>query len=250
MGIFVDALSHFADDVWDNRSRIMTFLSCIGTGSTFIFTIRANNKANERRHEAQAEKGEYLTTWERFSAESPAYILPGGICILTIMIQILCQIDHEHTVEKLSVALATLSKIHYDRIRAEKEAGVEENVSAELVDKVEVSSLPEGTKIYKLGDRVFYAAPEDIYRGLYALNRHFRYNHCATVSVFVKAVNSDTLQVTELDHLEGWATWHVPHDSICSPQFIQLLAYDRDNGKNKWTELEWDFDPETSYDGY
>lgn len=267
MGLVADALAHFADDIWENRGRIMTGISCIGTLSTFIFTIRANNKANERRHEAQAEKGEYLTTWERVKAEFPAYIAPGVICSVTIIFNVLNQIDHENQISKLTVALAGLTKLYNDRIRAEKEAGVAEEVNAQLVDYNDIyQDKPRGEALpgdeyqfYHLAGRennggFFWARECDILAAEIAINKELQYEHRTNMYMFVKAINSDTLPVEARDDITGWAKWHIPRNSICAPQYISVhkipMMLSNKNKYGPYTELEFDFDPEPDYNGY
>lgn len=258
MGIVTDSLKHFADDIWENRSRVLTGLSCIGTLSTFIFTIRGNDRANERIHMAQAEKGEYLSSWERFVAAFPAYILPGTICAATIGMTLLCEYVNEDEITKLSIALAGLSKVHYDRIRAEKDAEVSEKVNAELLNSTDISDdRPDGCELFHLPGRIynngfFWAKPEDIYRADITVNRVYAYDHMVNMETYVRSINSPSLPVEGKDELLGWAKWHIPKSSICAPTYIDIYYTPQKDVKTgrEWIEIEFYFEPEADYFGY
>ena len=262
MNLIDGTLKQFADDIWRNRSKILSGISCAGTLSTFIFTIRANNKANERRHEAQAKKGEYLTPAERFKAEAPVYIAPGLICAGTMTATILGEVAHGKELGKVTAALVGLHKLYNDRIKAEKKAGVSDEVSAQLVDYDDIQQDKprwegEEYEFYHLEGRehnggFFWARPSDILAAEITINKELQYEHRTNMYMFVKAINSDTLPVEESDDLTGWAKWHIPRNSICAPQYISVhqIPVMLTKEHAPYIELEFDFDPEPDYDGY
>lgn len=259
-----DILKTLADSIINNRSAIMSFASEVGTLSTFIFTIRANDKANERRHEAQAMKGENLTTWDRVKAEATAYILPGTICAATI--GTIATNEHLNAVDKgkLMLGIAALSKLYSDRKKAMNdvlEQKDKEKVQTAIA-KANAEAIPkrkenhEGKTLYydEYSEQWFYATPEIILEAEQDINKLYGFNEHVCVNVFYNALRH--LGVTEVKpqpgfDLIGWAKWHVPKNDICAPRYLEFyhVPVKNDDGED-YVIIEMACEPEAGYYGY
>lgn len=239
-----DTLKSFADKVADNRQLLMGIASAVGTACTFIFTIRANKKANEKKKENPD-----LTPKE----EAKCYILPGSICIATIGLEIANSILTKKEMNDLS-SLALLGALYSNRVRAEKETGVEEVVVQKLAEEERAPKvIPDGYSLFysEHHKKFFVDKYENVLWALYELEAVYQNNGKATFNVFWRALNNREVPPLEEFETLGWSKWHTTRSSDIPPIMMDLYLVPMSKADGtKYSWLEFPEPPEPDYDGY
>lgn len=239
-----DTLKSFADKVSDNRQLLMGIVSAVGTACTFIFTVRANKKVEEKKKETPG-----LSSME----EAKCYILPGSICLATIGLEVANSILTKKEMTDLS-SLAVLGALYSDRVRAEKEADVEEAVMQKLSERERVPEVvPDGYSLfYSEHHKAFFVDKyEYVLEALHELEAVYQNNGKASFNVFWRSLNNREVPPLEEFEQFGWSKWHTTRVSDIPPIMMDLyfVPMTKTDG-TKYSWLEWAEPPEPDYDGY
>lgn len=220
------ALQHFTETILSKKTTIMSVASATGVLATFIFTILANKKAENLRKSAEERKGDILTPIEQIKAEAPAYILPACIAVATIGVIAGNEAVHQEEKSKLLESAALAGSLYYNRIAAEKNAGVEEAVSAQIVDEYKTpKKIPDGWACYydSFRKKYFVEKPENVLAAALELQRVFAYEGQASANVYYRALKNPVVPPSEELELIGWSKWHTTRVDISPPLFIDIL---------------------------
>lgn len=193
-----------------HRSTIISGLSVAGVVGTFALTIKANNDANERRHEAQAEKGEELTTWERIKAETPAYILPGALCLVTsgsIIVNDILNVKQKKTL----IGLACAGAMSYSKLSKEaKEEIAKEGAERNAEKRKETKCHSDEEKLWydDYSERYFWATKDEVRCAELDVSNMLLYEGTCPLNRFYDSIgNPDDLpHEREYDDV-GWSTY-------------------------------------------
>lgn len=76
----------FLSSPWFKKAApwILTGMASAGVVGTAVLAAKATPKAIERKEEAEKEKGEELTTWEKVKAMAPSYIPAASVGLATV----------------------------------------------------------------------------------------------------------------------------------------------------------------------
>lgn len=246
-----EALQHFTETILNKKTTIMSVASAIGVLATFIFTIKANKKAVELEIRAREEKGDDLSSVEKFVAEAPAYIVPAIIAAGTISIIGVNDIANKEEKNKLLEGALLASGLYYDRIAAEKNAEVEDKVQAQLVQKDDIPKLvPEGWNVFydTIQKRYFVERWENVLNAEIELEKMFAYEGAVSMNVWYRALNNPAIPPTPETEIIGWSKWHATRMDIVPPLYIDVLYHriTRCN-ENPYTEITFPQPPEPNY---
>lgn len=191
-----------------NRSTIMTALSVAGVVGTFVTTIAANEKANERRHEAQAEKGEYLTGWERFKTEAPAYILPGALCLLTSGTIVWNDILNVKQRTGL-IAAACMGAKAYQSLTDEQKVELTKLAAEKNKEKAKIPGGEDGKILFydDFSERYFWEKPETVRCAELDVSNKMLCEDICELNQFYKSIGNDDLPPIPAGNDLGWSRY-------------------------------------------
>lgn len=244
-------IKHFARLVRTHRSTIMATAEVGGLVGTFVLTVRANHKANERRHEAMAEKGEDLTTWQIFVAEAPAYILPFIIMLLTggtIVLNDIWTVKDRKAWMATTVGLTKLLNDYKHNMSKEQQEEVLKKMAEEAKSKV--PDKPDGEQIRlfydSFSDRYFWDTIENVLCAEADCNRRFNEEGDTPLNYFYAAMGNKDLPVTNSGWDLGWSWWQ--GEEVYGYRYIDfwhLSAYDEVLGP--YTVIDMPFPPTADF---
>lgn len=207
-----------------NSPKILTLLASVGTVSTAFATARATPKALLLIQEAEAQKGEDLTAFEKIKVSAAPYIPAVLLCSATVMCIFGAQILNRRAQSSIASAYALLDQSFKDYRRKLKELYGDETdkkvIEALAVEKsqtvyINVSYL-EGSCDVSLGEnssdpvlwydeyskRFFTASLEQVLMAEYHLNRNYILRGEAVINELYEFLG---LEPTDWGREAGWA---------------------------------------------
>lgn len=207
-----------------NASTILTFLGGAGVVGTAVLAVRATPKALALVEEAEAEKGEKLTTWETVKTAGPAYI-PAVVTGASTMACIFgANVLNKHQQAALASAYALIDNAYKEYKGKLKELYGEEAhnniMDALVVEKAEEMrianynltsycdlSVEDGTSEPRLfydeyANRCFESTIERVMNAEYHINRNFVLKGYVTLNEFYEFLG---LTPTEYGSTVGWS---------------------------------------------
>lgn len=244
-------IKHLARLVRTHRSTIMAAGEVGGLVGTFVLTVRANHKANERRHEAMAEKGENLTPWQIFIAEAPAYVVPFIVMLLTggtIVANDILTVRQHRALVAASVGATKLLNDYKNSLSKEER----ERIAKELAEKSDapVPEKPEGSNLVKFYDEwsktFFWDTKEHVLLAEIDLNRKFAIAGEACYNDWVMYVDNPDLKQTESGWDLGWSLWMGPE--VYGYSYIDVDHFlTKDEDGNDYYIISFPFPPTADY---
>lgn len=235
-----------------HRSTILSVIGVAGVVGTFVTTIAANDKANERRHEAMAEKSENLTKWERFKAEAPAYIIPGAICLVTAGSIAVNDIMNAKQRAGL-IAMAAAGTRLYASLPEEQKKAIslttakkEEYAIPENTDNKELFYICTGLWDEEKRGTFFWATLDDVRCAELDVSNRLLYEGVCEFAQFKYSINSPDLPVEDNDYLIGWSTYvgEVVYGYVY-PEFFHVPCVTEDG--REYTIIEMPFAPHPDF---
>lgn len=240
-----------------NASTILSCLGGVGVVATTITAVKATPKVLRLIEEAEQNKGEELTKWEKFKTATPTYIPTIGLGITTIACIFGSQILNKRQQAALMSAYALVDQSYKDYQRKLKELygeevdqEVREAIAIEKAEDVGVRGSYLGTNcdlaleenngepqvFYdEHSGRYFEATIEQVLTAEYHLNRNYILRGYSYLNEFY-----DFLGIDETDYgsVLGWA----PNDEGMYWIDFNHRKLESDEGKDVYV-IEMPFEP-------
>ena len=207
-----------------NASTILTCLGGVGVVATTITAVKATPKAIRLIEEAEREKGEGLTKWEKVKIVAPGYIPTVGLGISTIACVFGAHILNRNQQAALMSAYALVDQSYKDYRRKLKELHgeevdqeVREAIAIEKAEDVGVRGSYLGTtcdlaleenngepQIFydEHSGRYFESTIEQILTAEYHLNRNYILRGYSYLNEFYEFLG---IEETDYGSVLGWA---------------------------------------------
>ena len=207
-----------------NASSILTGLGSIGVVTTAIMAVKATPKAIRLIEEAEKEKGEELTKWEKVKTAGSSYIPSAIVGIATITCLLASNILNKRTQASLMSAYALLDQSYKEYKNKLIELYGEEQHN-EIIDAIAIEkaedvgvrgsylgtncdlSLEENDSEPKIfydehSGRYFEATIEQVINAEYHLNRNYILRGYSYLNEFYEFLG---IEETEYGSVLGWA---------------------------------------------
>lgn len=190
-----------------NASTILTCVGGVGVVATSVLAVKATPKAMTLLKNAEEEKGEELTKFEKFKVAGPAYIPSVITGVSTIACIFGANILNKHHQAALMSAYALLDNSYKEyRAKVEEIYGedADKQVREEIAkDKYEESDKDENKVTFydEYSGKYFESTMEDVLRAEYILNRDLSYHGYATLNEFYDLLK---LPMTDYGDILGW----------------------------------------------
>lgn len=247
-----------------NASTILTGLGSIGVLATTITAVKATPKALQLIEEAEQEKGDELTKWEKVKTTTSTYVPAILIGTATVSCIFGAQILNKRQQAALMSAYALLDQSYKDYRRKLKELYGEEThqeiVEALAIEKAETKYINSSyfasncnlatenrsgeTKVFydEYSQRFFETTIEQVMDAEYHLNRNYILRGYSVLNELYDFLG---LEPTESGSIMGWA----PQDEgMYWIEFNHRKAELKDG--TEFYILEMPFEPSVDYDEY
>lgn len=195
-----------------NSSTILTCLGAIGVVATSVLAVKATPKAMNLIEQAEEEKGEKLTTFEKVNVAGPAYIPATLVGVSTIACIFGANALNKKQQASLMSAYALVNNSYQDykaKVREVQGDEVADRIQEEIVkDKFELTTTMEPMhedEVLFFDDfslQFFYSTIEDVLNAEARFNQNFMMSGSACLNEFY-----DTLGIARIDagYQLGWA---------------------------------------------
>ena len=240
-----------------NASTILTCLGGVGVVATTITAVKATPKAIRLIEEAELEKGEELTKWEKVKIIAPGYIPTVGLGISTIACIFGAHILNRNQQAALMSAYALVDQSYKDYRRKLKELygeevdrEVREAIAIEKAEDVGVRGSYLGTNcdlaleenngepqvFYdEHSGRYFESTIEQVLTAEYHLNRNYILRGYSYLNEFYEFLG---IEETDYGSVLGWA----PNDEGMYWIDFNHRKLESDEGKDVYI-IEMPFEP-------
>lgn len=247
-----------------NASTILTGLGSIGVIATTITAVKATPKALRLIEDAETEKGDELTKWEKVKTAGPTYvpaIILGSVTVASI---VSANILNKRTQASIMSAYALLDQSYKDYRRKLKELYGEEThqeiVEALAIEKAETTYINSSyfasncnlaaenrsseTKIFydEYSQRFFETTIEQVMDAEYHLNRNYILRGYTVLNELYDFLG---LEPTDAGSIMGWAPLD---EGMYWIEFNHRKAEMEDG--TEFYILEMPFEPSVDYDEY
>lgn len=196
-----------------NSSTILTCIGAVGVVATTVLAVKATPKAISLLEQAEEEKGEELTTFEKVNVAGPAYIPSAVVGASTIACIFGANVLNKRQQASLMSAYALVSNSYKDH-----KAKVEELYGQEATFKIREEIAKDKYEDYTMmrepmhEDEVlffddfslqfFYSTLDDVLRAEYQFNQDFMMSGSACLNEFYDMVGLGRI---EAGYQLGWS---------------------------------------------
>lgn len=164
------------------RKHSPTILTCLGAGGvigTTILAVRATPKALVLLEEAEFDKGEELTNFEKVVVAGPAYIPAAVTGVATIACIFGANVLNKHQQASLMSAYALLEtsyKEYRDKVKdlygEETDTHIKKEIAKERIEDLDISTDDNNILFYDDFSRTYFESTiEKVQEAIYLLNR-------------------------------------------------------------------------------
>lgn len=189
---------------------VMTGVSIVGIIFTAVVTAKQTPKALKLLDDAEKEKGEVLSKWEKVKTAAPAYVPAVIVGALTIACIIETNLLNERQKAAYISAYTALSK-SYSRYKEKVTELYGDNADYIIEDEL-IKEKANADNIYSSDDKLtfyedfygdfFELSKEEVLRAEYELNRNFILRGYTTLNEFYEFLG---LPKTEMGDKLGWS---------------------------------------------
>lgn len=197
-----------------NGATVLTCLGAAGVVATAVTAVKATPKALQHLELMEAEKGEELTTFEKFQIAAPAYI-PA---VITGAATITCIFGANNLNKRRQAALVSAYALLNDSHKKFKEktselygaealGKVREEIAKDKYEEEEIEVSDNKELFYDtFSERYFESTREDVIKAQYNLNRDLTSDTYVCVNRFY-----DHLGIPEIDGGDelGWCSFEL-----------------------------------------
>ncbi len=197
-----------------NGSTILTCVGSIGVVATTVMAVKATPKAVRLLEEAEAQKEETLTTFEKVKVAAPVYIPTILLGVSTIACVFGANALNKRQQASLLSAYALLNN-SYKEYKKKVTELYGEDADANVRTELAKDAYAESDIEYEDNKLLFYdeyrqeyfnATMEDVLTAEYVLNRDFSYHGYSTLNEFYDLLK---LPRTDYGDILGWAAWEI-----------------------------------------
>lgn len=194
-----------------NAPTILTYVGGAGVITTAVMAAKATPKAMQILEQAEAEKGEKLTGFEKVKAAGPVYIPTALMGAGTLACVFGANVLNKHNQASLASAYALLDNSYKEYKKKVEElygVGANEEIRNDIAaDKYEEADIQrvEGFELFfdEFSGRFFRSTLAEVQRAEYEINRDLTLQDWATINDFY-----DYLKIPHVDggDIIGWST--------------------------------------------
>lgn len=194
-----------------NNATILTFVGAAGVVATGVMAAKATPRALQLLEEAEKEKGEELTKFEKVTVAAPKYIPAVLVGTSTIACIIGANILNKRQQAAMASAYALVSRSYKDYKNKVKEMlgeDGEKEIQAEIVkdnyEKAEIEHDEDGKKLFyeSYSERYFRATDEQVLAAMYDLNKLIQEEGGLSLNVYFRMLG---LEETDYGEYIGWS---------------------------------------------
>lgn len=203
-----------------NTPTILTCIGAVGVVITAIMAAKATPKALIMLKDAEEEKGEKLTKWEKVNTISPVYIPTAIVGMATIICIFSSNAINKHQQAALTSAYALLDSSYREYKKKVEELHCEkddEQIRAEIAkDKCirDYKILEDGKELFFdfYSGKYFESTKEMVMRAQYETNRAMFVNGAVSLNEYYALLGLEQKPEYEL---VGWSHKHIEEMHLC-----------------------------------
>ena len=198
-----------------NSSTILTVVGAAGVIATGVMAGKATIKAIDLLDQAQIEKGEELTKFEKVKVAAPSYIPAVLVGTSTIACIFGANILNKRHQAGLMSAYALLNQTHKeyknkvrDMVGEDGELEIRQELAKDKYEPSEVDSEDDGKELFyeSYSRRYFRATNETVLRAQYEINKAMQDVGGVSLNVYFRLLG---LEETEYGDYLGWSAGQI-----------------------------------------